>query len=279
MRVPLLAWSTLFVFLACCATTVWVVTVCLGGQLPFVIGTLLLIAVVFASLTPTHECAHGSLSRARVVNEVVGRISVFWLLGVFSAYRYIHLMHHKHTNDSTRDPDHWSGRGSRWWVLMLRWLTIDLQYYYFYFSRIRERPAWELVEVAVVAVTIYGGLTILFVTGYAAVAVWLVLVPVRLGSALNSYVFGYLPHKPFQITVHENRYRTTLVRPSPLLTVLTLYNNFHLIHHLYPGVPFHRLSRIWHAQEEFLCGQGVEVRSLLGRAREHHNAAVIRDSR
>ena len=66
------------------------------------------------------------------------------------------------------------------------------------------------------------------------------------------------------------------MRPHPVLTALTLFNNFHLIHHLYPGVPFYRLSRIWYHQEDFLRHRGVEVRTLFGR-RDHTRTAPAQD--
>jgi fatty acid desaturase len=40
----------------------------------------------------------------RWLNEVVGRVSVLPFQGCFPAYRYLHLEHHKHTNDPLKDP-------------------------------------------------------------------------------------------------------------------------------------------------------------------------------
>ena len=43
----------------------------------------------------------------------------------FRMFRYIHMQHHRFTNDGERDPDHYAGRGSKW-LLPLRWATLDL---------------------------------------------------------------------------------------------------------------------------------------------------------
>ena len=50
-----------------------------------------------------------------------------------------------------------------------------------------------------------------------------------------------------------------------MLSVPLLYQNLHLIHHLYPAVPFYRYGQIWRAQRQALLDKGVQVRSLTGK--------------
>jgi beta-carotene hydroxylase len=66
--------------------------------------------------------------------------------------------------------------------------------------------------------------------------------PHILASALIIYFFAHLTHKPHE--VHE-RYRDTNVFwvkgkiMEPIVNGLYMFQNFHLIHHLFPRVPFY----------------------------------------
>jgi len=68
------------------------------------------------------------------------------------------------------------------------------------------------------------------------------LMPHILASALIIYLFAYLTHKPHE--VHE-RYRDTNVFwvkgkiLEPIANWLYMFQNFHLIHHLFPRIPFY----------------------------------------
>ena len=48
--------------------------------------------------------------------------------------------------------------------------------------------------------------------------------------------FDYLPHRPFKET---SRWKNARVYPSWLLNILLLGQNYHLIHHLWPSVPWY----------------------------------------
>ena len=69
-----------------------------------------------------------------------------------------------------------------------------------------------------------------------------------------------------------DRYRATNVLSSPILTLLFLCQNYHLIRHLYPGVPFYRYMRIWRAQKDALLKLGARDVSLLPRIPRLHRA-------
>ena len=54
----------------------------------------------------------------------------------FAAFKRMHLLHHKHTNDESLDPDVWAAKGPRL-LLPLRWITVELSYYSMY-----APPSW-----------------------------------------------------------------------------------------------------------------------------------------
>lgn len=263
LRAPRVAWWTLLLFVGCWVGWLGGYWLSVSGWVPVWLGVTLMGISAFGVFTPMHDASHKSVARAKWVNELVGRLSVLLLLAPFVAFRYMHLEHHKHTNDEHKDPDMWSGRGPKW-LLPFRWVTQDLHYYALYLQRWRSRPVaerWETVLTLVVLGCLLG--TLSWLGWWREVLLYWVL-PSRIAIGLLAYSFDYLPHKPHVITSSEDRYKATLVRPHWLLTPVMLYQNFHLIHHLYPGVPFYRYASIWRTQKDFLLRQGVEMRSLTG---------------
>lgn len=209
----------------------------------------------YLAFTPMHDAAHRSVARLGWVNEVVGRLAAVTLFGPFPAFRYVHLEHHKHTNDPQRDPDYWSGLAPAW-ALPLRWMTQDLHYYVSYLRGGRPRP--EVMETAATFVLYLGISAWLLAVGQGGVVVaW--VVASRLAMALLACGFDYLPHRPHLITNKEDRYRATSVRQGLGWQVLLLNQNLHLLHHLNPAVPFYRYGTLWAEQREVLLSRGVVV--------------------
>ncbi|MEW6734271.1 MAG: fatty acid desaturase [Acidobacteriota bacterium] len=264
LSMPKVAWPTLFLALGCLSLWITSLLLSLKGTIPMTLGLVLAAVCAFISFTPMHDSAHRTLARIRWLNEVMGRVCALVLMFPFPALRYVHLEHHRHTNDAVKDPDLWSGSGSVW-LLPLRWFTQDIHYCLFYLKQVRQRPTAEYIEILFTLALLWTSVITLCLTGYTSAVLLLWVLPSRIAVILLAYGFDYLPHKPHQISAAENVYAATMVRPSPLLTPVLLYQNYHLIHHLYPGIPFYRYSRVWRDQREALLGKGVEVRDLFGR--------------
>ena len=64
-------------------------------------------AVTFVMFTVLHDAVHYAISSKRWVNTLVGRLAVVfvapWLS--FSSFGFIHIEHHRHSNDDSKDPD------------------------------------------------------------------------------------------------------------------------------------------------------------------------------
>jgi fatty acid desaturase len=239
LSAPRAAWPTLAVLAG--ALALWAYAIALVGTDP-ALGVALATAGAYIAFTPLHEAAHRSLARARWVNEVAGRVAGVPLFGPFAAVRYIHLEHHKHTNDPVADPDHWSGRGPAW-ALPLRWLTQDLHYYAVFLRR--ARPRREVIEVAGTLIAFVALAIALAALGYGREVVLGWLVPARLAIGVLAFAFDYLPHRPHQVTAKEDRMRATSAFEGRVVYVASLGQSLHLVHHLYPGVPFYRYARVW----------------------------------
>ena len=87
------------------------------------------------------------------------------------------------------------------------------------------------------------------------------VLPSRIGLALVALVFVCLPHYPANITAQEDEYQATTIRQGWewLLTPLFVYQNYHLIHHLYPSVPFYNYINVWHLKYDDLTTQNPAI--------------------
>jgi fatty acid desaturase len=244
LQAPKVAWPSLLVVVLALAS--WTVGIALGPT--GVISPALVIGLVtfgaYAAFTPLHEATHRSLARAHWINEVVGRLTAVTLVAPFLAVRYVHLEHHKHTNDPEADPDHYSGRGPAW-TLPLRWLTQDLYFYAFYLRRLRSRPKSEWIEVLATMAAFILLFGFLVERGYAREALLFWLLPARLAVGVLAFSFDWLPHYPHEITSKTDRYAATHGREGIVLYVVLFGQSLHLVHHLYPGVPFYRYGKVW----------------------------------
>lgn len=224
--------------------------------LSLVLGTL----AAYVGFTPVHEAVHGNVSRYPWLNNLVGHLCSIPLNGAFTPYRYLHGQHHLHTNDQPNDPDFWSGQG-RAWLLPLRWATQDVGYLRFYFGRWNERPLFERSDLllsalmyALIAVVTLAFMPQLFV---ALLLGW--FLPARIALFLLAATFSWLPHAPHRET---DPHRATSVHSASWLTWALLGQNFHLVHHLNPGIPFYRLQRTWRDNREQLISQGAVDRKF-----------------
>jgi fatty acid desaturase len=238
LAAPRVAWPTLAVLAGAVAT--WAVGLaCAHADWPLAVALCTVSAYV--AFTPLHEAAHRVIARRRWVNEACGRIASVPLTGPFLAVRYLHLEHHKHTNDPDLDPDHFCGRGPRW-LLPLRWLAQDLHYYVVYLRRPRARR--ERLEVMLTFAVLAAATVVLVVRGYGReVTCW--LVSARLAIGVLTFAFDYLPHRPHRVTARQDRHAATNAFPGRIRYVLSLGQSLHLVHHLYPGVPFYRYARLY----------------------------------
>ncbi|MEJ2866356.1 fatty acid desaturase [Actinomycetospora sp. OC33-EN08] len=224
--------------------------------------------VTFTMFTVLHEATHHAAGRLRWVNEVLGRVSVPFVAAwaTFPLVRYIHIEHHRHTNeDVLLDPDAWVEGGPAW-QRPLRWLAIDLWYFRFYGPRMRRRPRREVAgEVATLAVVIALAAT-LVITGNGLALVVVYLLPQRLGVGVLAWWFDWLPHHDLGVTARTDRFRATRVRVGRerLMTPVMLYQNYHLVHHIHPTIPFYRYVRAWENTRDDYLARDVPIATAWG---------------
>ncbi|MEL6931419.1 MAG: fatty acid desaturase, partial [Cyanobacteria bacterium J06600_6] len=174
--------------------------------------------------TVIHDASHNSAHSDRIINSILGHCSALMLGFAFPVFTRVHLQHHAHVNDPENDPDHFVSTGGPLWLIAARFF-----YHEFFFFQRKLWRKYELVEwflsrlflITIVVLGIHYGFI-----GYV-MNFWFVPAMV-VGMALGLF-FDYLPHRPFK---ERDRWKSSRVYPSPILNILILGQNYHLVHHL-----------------------------------------------
>jgi fatty acid desaturase len=253
---PAVAWPTLA--LAATALALWFAALALAWteRWPLPVAGLLAALSTYLAFMSLHEAVHGNVSRFSWLNGLIGRLSALPLHAPFHGFRTIHVAHHRFVNETERDPDMW-GVSARRWVLPLRWVTQDF-YYYSQLPRLIRRRA-EKIEVAITVLLTALLFAWLVRHGHGHQLLWGWLLPTRLAIFALSAMLGYFPHVPHHLPADVGRFRSTRVVESAPLAVLLCGQNYHLIHHLYPAVPFYRYAPLYQAQRAYLQANGAQI--------------------
>lgn len=267
--VPVINWPTLLLLAG--GVTVYLASTALAltGTWPWWPSVVLNAIAAFVLFTVSHEAAHHSASADGTLNTWLGRVATVFFAphAGFRMWRFIHMQHHRFTNHADgSDPDHFTHRGARW-TQPLRWLTIDLWYIVFYVPKMRTRPRGEIVEAVVTWAILLAIAAVAIVTGNGLALLVLYFLPLRIAIFVLGWAFDYLPHNQLTATPEEDRFRTTRNRIGleRLLSPLLLYQNYHLVHHLHPVVPFYRYIAVWRRAEEEYLAQDPALSDVRGR--------------
>jgi ring-1,2-phenylacetyl-CoA epoxidase subunit PaaE len=190
------------------------------------------------------------------------------------------MQHHRFTNhEDGRDPDHYASCGPGWQA-PLRWMTMDLAYVRWYIARLSQRPRTELVEFAVTLLAFAAVIAGLVLSGnflIVGLACW--LIPSRLAGFALGWSFDYLPHHGLKDRPTDDRFKTTRNRIGfeRLLSPLMLYQNYHLVHHLHPVIPFYRYIAVWRQSEEDYLSRDPVLCTLGGRPLSPEEYRALRE--
>ncbi|MGH8455147.1 MAG: fatty acid desaturase, partial [Nevskiales bacterium] len=254
-----------FVTLAVWGLSVWGT---LSHTLPLWLTIPVNAAVSFVMFTVLHDAAHHAIGKSDGINEVFGRLSMLFVVGAasFGLFRFIHIEHHRNTNEGPGvDPDAWASGGPVW-QHPLRWLTIDLWYLAYYLKHARHRPLAEMVETFCLATLAIAGLVWAWQAGVLWTVTVIYLIPQRIAVFILAWWFDWLPHHGLTDTARENRFRATRNRVSMewLFTPMMLSQNYHLVHHLYPVIPFYRYLPVWRRNEEAFLARDPALSDVWG---------------
>lgn len=260
-----IALSTLILGLVCAAVFLSSLVGLAAGLLPWWLTLALNTGALYASYIVMHDAAHGAVFPTRSGNEWLGRLCTFIINPLFSfpAYRFIHMQHHRFTNERVRDPDMYVAGGNPV-STGLRCLTSDIAYAVYYLRSWNERPRSEQVETVIAAFAGLGALVAVGVLFGPKALVFGWLLPSRLATGLLAFLLAWLPHWPHAVEQRNDLYRASAVRLGweSVMTPLLLFQNFHLVHHVVPSAPFYDARSIWYDNLEFFMSQDPTVKTF-----------------
>jgi beta-carotene hydroxylase len=250
---PLIAWPTvalLFLSLSIIAS-VWYFV--LTDVLSIWLGCVINCWAYYFLFSPIHDGIHRAISLNPKLNDFLMKVAFLPTFALsFAEYtRVFHMQHHLHCGDEELDPDiEISHTGmnafSRWFV----WGS----HYWKYFQKHKSRlPKVEVKYRMLKNITMLGTLAILLVI-FPMETIFLAIIPIMFLAWMIALIFSYLPHHLHPRVEGEDEmsvYQTTCNRVGWewLFLVLTQYQNYHLVHHLYPTVPFYRYVKVWNANK------------------------------
>jgi fatty acid desaturase len=269
---PAVAWPTLALAVILPTLLIGVIVLGLTDALPLWACTPVLAVLSYAHYTLVHEAIHGNVvaspKSAAWINTVVGWIGALGMGSGWPALQRTHVLHHSHTN-TERDPDI-SVKGTfvqllRKWLVMVPMSLLPMFALRFINAERYKRlgtilsPA-EIAQVSAVTVLTLALLVVAAATGH--VVDWLMLwfLPTRLGVLALNIFFQWLPHHPFDRT---ERYLNTRVSLWTGGTLLLLQQNLHLMHHLWPSVPFYNYARLFRRLRPVLVAEGSRIEGLM----------------
>lgn len=259
LQVPAVEWLTLGLIGATYAVWALGTTVLAGLWLPLGIVVTGLAIAQFSSLQ--HEVLHGHPFRSRALNEAM----VFPALTIcvpYGRFRDTHLAHHNDPilTDPYDDPES-NFQDPAVWARLPRWQQAVLNANNTLLGRMVLGPLvgnllwmaseWRLIRAGTPGVARDWALN---AAGLVPVMAWLVWVGFPVWAYLLAAWMGhgllkirtYLEHRAHDCP----RARTVVVEDQGVLAWLFLNNNYHIVHHMHPGVPWYRLPALYARNRE-----------------------------
>lgn len=208
--------------------------------LPLQASAAINLLCLYALYTVNHEAVHRLVHPNRTVNNWVGRIAAVLEGTTFPLFRILHPQHHAFTNHPEYDPDYVIGRKPRW--LLPLWTLVRLTHDN---SFMINRRLWSNKRPQLIEHLITVGLQLSVVIGAAWIghlqdALWLWVIPLLVAGALIELTVAWAVHFPQE---SQHPLENTRIFKGQLLQILMLNQNYHIVHHLWPSIPWFRYGK------------------------------------
>jgi len=263
------SWVSVGLFVAAFAGIGGVSYAAYSGLIPywaaFALNTVLFYYVAHVNHEAFHRNISGRNSDLKWLNDGIGRIISFSFFFSFPAFQAVHHAHHRFTNDPALDSDMWVARRHPL-AVALSCLTLLNKY---------EFQMWRLFKLghipARMVVVFYlerllGAAIVFWLAsvglGLEAVVFW--LGPAFLTIPFLSLFFAYIVHHPHSST-ETNQASNILLAPAwlqPLITAVFVFQNYHLVHHLNPRIPFYRYGEVFRRLRPQLEQRGAAIKRI-----------------
>jgi beta-carotene hydroxylase len=198
--------------------------------------------------TVIHDASHNAAHRNRIINAILGHGSALMLGFTFPVFTRVHLQHHANVNDPENDPDHFVSTGGPLWLIAPRFFYHEVYFFQRRLWRKLELLEWFLSRLTF-GVLVYCAWRFEFLDYFANYWFSPALV---VGLALGLF-FDYLPHRPFE---DRNRWKNARVYPGAVLNWLIMGQNYHLVHHLWPSIPWYKYKPTYELMKPLLDEKG-----------------------
>lgn len=204
-----------------------------------------------------HELSHGTPFKTRWLNEVFFHLCAFMTLREGFYYRWSHTRHHTHTLLVGKDPEIAAPRppdllgitsdlfflkdGMRLIGLLIRHsfgkLTADGKQ----FVPTEELP--KIIWASRIYLALLSSVGIACVASASMLPALFVVLP-RFYGGFFSQLFNITQHAGLAEDVHDHRLNTRTIYMNSVCQFLYSNMNYHIEHHMFPMVPYHRLPEL-----------------------------------
>jgi fatty acid desaturase len=222
--------------------------------------------------TPAHEAIHRNIVRSRRFDRANAAIG--WWTGLLTGMSWpllqrTHLAHHSHTN-SKDDPDAFV-HGSLRRLCAMAMLSIGTNLIpvpiwgriyganapnlgYLDAWKVMRAGEWRTHQIAHTLMCL--GVWSAVLLGHGAAVFALYVIPATMARLLMGIFLSWLPHRPF---LAGDPYRTATLRGGRWMAIMSVGHSMHLMHHLWPRVPFYRYRALYRRLAPVLHERGARM--------------------
>ncbi len=204
-----------------------------------------------------HECGHGTAFRTGWMNDVIYQIASFCMIRNPVEWRWSHARHHTDTVVVGRDPEIVAMRPPALFRIFLNFFgildayngwkrmlfnaagKIDPEEATF----IPESELPKVIRIARIWTAIYAAAIFTAVATQSILPLMVIGLP-RLYGAWHHVMTGILQHAGLAENVLDHRLNSRTVYMNPISRFIYWNMNFHVEHHMFAMVPYHRLPKL-----------------------------------